>query len=99
MKNKNSIEIDWLHELQQKRITKDRWKELATRSSSWITCACGNLCDDIPRCYTGEPKDAQLSGLGMLFHREIRLRKKHKALKTLLAIEQVSDRILKEMKK
>lgn len=48
------------------------------RAQDWITCACGNLCDAIPRYdlnsssylvphYKGEPKDHDLKSLGCQF--------------------------------
>ncbi len=44
----------------------NKLKELA---SSWVTCACGNQCDVIPRYGdTGRPKDERLSILGERFH-------------------------------
>lgn len=40
------------------------------KSMDWVTCACGNLCDAIPRDYSignGQPQDSELSHLGGAF--------------------------------
>lgn len=42
----------------------DEWDE---RANDWVTCACGNQCEAIPRGYTGAPKDAELFRLGGQF--------------------------------
>jgi|SRR5690606_7368950 len=36
-------------------------------ANNWVTCACGNLCDVIPRLDDGEPIDDELSDLGVTF--------------------------------
>ena len=36
-------------------------------ADNWITCACGNLCDVIPRLDNGEPIDDELADLGVTF--------------------------------
>lgn len=47
----------------QKRIDKCR-----IDSSSWVTCACGNLCAAIPRGAIGSPLDHTLQELGRAFY-------------------------------
>ena len=37
-------------------------------SGDWITCACGNQCDVIPRYESGCPIDEELYHLGLRFH-------------------------------
>ena len=38
-------------------------------SGKWTTCACGQAgCEVLPRYTDGEPKDSELSSLGMKFH-------------------------------
>jgi hypothetical protein len=43
-------------------------------ASNWVTCACGQLCQALPRGTPNnpsEPKDPELSKLGYRFHDEI----------------------------
>lgn len=40
--------------------------EVVAIACSWVTCACGNLCDKIPRT-NGVPDDLILSRLGATF--------------------------------
>lgn len=41
--------------------------ELCEKASAWVTCACGNQCDIIPRFKDGEPRDKELRDSGRLF--------------------------------
>ena len=40
-------------------------------SGSWVTCACGNLCDIIPRMDRGRPEDFLLEMLSFIFHEDV----------------------------
>jgi hypothetical protein len=42
------------------------------KSENWITCACGNQCDIIPRNGNGKPDDPLLLELGIRFFGAIR---------------------------
>ncbi len=46
-------------------------EELYKRSSHWATCACGNMCDVIPRTSGGQPIDNELENLGTLFMEQV----------------------------
>lgn len=57
-----------------------RLARLPKLSGQWVTCACGNLCELLPRYETesdfsshmnGEPKDHLLGRLGYQFHERV----------------------------
>jgi len=41
--------------------------ELEHKAGSWVTCACGNQCNIIPRNRDGSPQDKELAELGLEF--------------------------------
>lgn len=65
-------------------------------ASSWITCACGNQCDIIPR-KNGEPVDGYLMNLGMEFYLRIARKEKPIATTVLKQIEQRSTQLINEI--
>ena len=78
--------FDWYEAL---RCDKPNWTYLTNLSSSWVTCACGNQCDIIPRSvfYIGEPKDQLLRDLGMYFTRAVKNKDVEAAVDILDRIE------------
>ncbi len=84
-------------------------KAMAELAQAWVTCACGNQCDALPRDQDGAPTDPELEYLGGEFYINVRdmhhLHADHelanlerqKALKTLNKIEARSGRLLKQM--
>lgn len=83
-------------------------------SGAWQLCACGSLCDAIPRdshynypadlgdgvvSSQSPPQDEVLSNLGIDFCGEIGNRKYDKAMKTILAIEVRAGEVLSEIGK
>ena len=66
-------------------------------SQDWITCACGNLCDIIPRSPSGRPKDYRLQMFGGMFYREIKDGQWQQAKSTLLTIEKRSAELIAEL--
>lgn len=59
--------FDWNAFLSKTSVT---WEELLSareRARSWITCACGNQCDIIPRNTHGVPEDSILHTHGAEF--------------------------------
>lgn len=68
-------------------------------SSRWVTCACGNLCDAIPRLehLEGRPQDRELAELGTMFTDNIEDANWPQARQTLAAIEARSAQLLKEL--
>lgn len=63
--------IDWNVFLAKKTFTKKELVNAERLSADWVTCACGNLCKDIPRHKNGIPHDAELKVLGKYFARFI----------------------------
>lgn len=59
--------INWFEELQKATSLKEI-RTLKHLSGSWVTCACGNQCEVIPRDGLGEPRDEILAELGYEFH-------------------------------
>lgn len=59
--------FDWNWFLHKGSYTDDELLEAEELAHLWITCACGNLCDIIPRHINGAPKDYILYDLGMSF--------------------------------
>lgn len=70
---------------------------LTNKSSSWVTCACGNMCDIIPRNNIGCPFDKELTQLGGKFHGEVSDRDYTEALNTLDQIEERSEVLIKRI--
>lgn len=70
---------------------------LRLKAGDWVTCACGNQCDAIPRDSTGKPIDRTLMELGYRFYQEVGWEHWALALFTLDLIEERSKRILEEM--
>lgn len=94
--------FDWwkaLEEAEDWHITDNRWSNLTSRAGSWVTCACGNQCAIIPRDSEGEPKDEELSDLGLEFYSAIMGRHLTEAAFILCEIEQRSMELIKELKK
>jgi hypothetical protein len=44
------------------------FKRLVT---NWMTCACGNQCQSLPRLYSGAPEDHYLATLGVRFQNHV----------------------------
>lgn len=103
--------LSWLNHVRYNASLKslDEKRELA---GDWPTCACGNMCDVIPRRNDGTPLDDTLDTLGYHFFKKIdamHTHKKHNSGKYLFntrrkeaisifhQIEQRSCEILKEM--
>lgn len=63
--------FDWNAFLVKFEYTKEELTEGLTLARSWVTCACGNLCDIIPREQEGAPEDMYLASLGQKFFERI----------------------------
>jgi hypothetical protein len=68
-------------------------------SGQWVTCACGNLCDIIPRGALGIPFDKDLETLGIRFHALIDDGQWNWAKNTLYFIEKRSAEIIADLSK
>lgn len=64
--------FDWNAFLKNESYTVDECKEADGLARHWVTCACGNQCDVIPRGITGAPKDFWLRHFGDAFCANIR---------------------------
>jgi hypothetical protein len=68
-------------------------------AADWVTCACGNLCDIIPRSQIGRPCDRELEILGVHFHYSIKGADFTRAKETLAKIEKRSAEIIEGLTK
>ena len=106
--------FDWHEFLNRKSYSRKELNEAVELSVSWITCACGNQCDVIPRDYDGKPFDDKLERLGFNFYMKIKeIRNvtivgnfeniennlKNDALKLLMNIERRSATLIRKIKK
>lgn len=96
---KNKEPFDWNVFLNQENITGGKWFEAKVLASSWVTCACGNQCDIIPRRISGAPRDPKLERLGVYFSHYIKIKDKTAAKQILIEIEQRSTELIKELVK
>lgn len=91
--------FDWNKALDREHISGEQWIEMEMKAEQWVTCACGNQCDAIPRHEFGEPLDAALSTLGGsdAFLRAIYDRDANQAKVWLSLIEFRAAQILQEI--
>jgi hypothetical protein len=69
-------------------------------AEAWVTCACGNLCDIIPRSPLGGcPIDDELESLGIAFNHSIQDARYYVAKEILAKIERRSEEIIFELTK
>jgi hypothetical protein len=68
-------------------------------AEAWVTCACGNLCDIIPRSPLGCPLDDYLQLLGINFNNSIQDAEYDDAKEILAKIEKRSEEIIFELTK
>lgn len=62
--------FDWFRELTKaclKSPTEKEHENMSNLSASWVTCACGNICDALPRNEKNVPEDSILKNLGCNF--------------------------------
>lgn len=103
-------EWNWNEFLNYETFTPEDIEEASNRSGSWVTCACGCLCDAIPRSISNIPLDDELESLGYAFdyavtamgiwwgHDDVTFENHRKGAITLLqAIEERSSTILNEI--
>lgn len=74
-------------------------QDLKLLSQNWITCACGNQCNIIPRSDTGEPDDEILSEQGLRFMEFVGREEYDKAIECLDIIEKRSAELIAELNK
>lgn len=78
------------------RLGADEEIEAEERAGEWPTCACGYLCDRLPRLEDGMPGDLELQEIGLSFCAEVtRPADWDAAGKTFAAIETRTATLLK----
>jgi len=97
-KSHNRKPFNWYAFLTKEWITEQEWEQVRFLSANWITCACGNQCDILPRTQ-GEPDDVELKRLGRDFNEFIKYKCKKEALETLKLIEARSSILIAEILK
>lgn len=100
--NKQLDRLATLAKISHNKRTLDQQGEIhlmITQAASWVTCACGNQCEIIPRNSVGCPEDAKLDTLGCQFYHDVSRLDVPKARKTLLAIEKRSLVLIKRIRK
>ena len=90
--------FDWNAFLNKEFITEDEWFEAWDLAGNWVTCACGNQCDIIPRDAHGIPDDSILNGLGIDFHVSIAHEDSLEAKEVLKLIEERSAFLINKIK-
>lgn len=90
--------FDWNEFLNRKNITQTDWRRAYRLADNWVTCACGNQCDIIPKRYDGAPVDRLLRFYGVEFFIYIRGEDKNSAIEVLKKIEERSAILIKEIK-
>ena len=65
--HKGKESFDWNAFLNKETYTLEELINAKMLANSWITCACGNQCEIIPRNETGSPCDIILYELGLDF--------------------------------
>lgn len=88
---------DWYAYLDATKEEQKKYHASATElASSWVTCACGQLCKDLPRHDTDGPEDQYLTTLGLDFMCFIRYGEISEAKETLDKIEERTVELLKQ---
>lgn len=70
---KNIAPFDWREALSRpaEEIEWPEANELADKARDWQECYCGQIDNRIPRYGDGEPRDKQLSNLGVSFYENL----------------------------
>lgn len=91
---------DWKVFLEEDRIAdEDEYKMANMKALGWPTCACGQLCKNLPRSIiTGKPMDPVLAELGTRFYWAIDVNDIDKARTIFAQIEARTAKLLKKMK-
>tara|TARA_R110000823_G_scaffold15045_4_gene49222 strand:+ start:446 stop:754 length:309 start_codon:yes stop_codon:yes gene_type:complete len=95
----NEKPFDWNEFLNKKEITELEWNEAKKLAKNWVTCACGNQCNIIPRHGSGCPLDEDLYVFGDTFSFHIKNQSVEYAKNSLFLIEQRSAYILNNLYK
>lgn len=80
--------LTWLEDACAHEPSMDDAEEASHRAQEWPTCACGQLCKDIPRSPVNKcPEDFRLQMLGLRFSGQVDECRWRPALKTFREIE------------
>ena len=92
--------FDWNKFLENppEKGSEEHW-DAGVRSGDWVTCACGNQCDIIPRSSLGCPNDDKLERLGSDFYTDVNAGEWECAKNTLYLIEKRSAEIIEGLTK
>ncbi|MGK0464816.1 hypothetical protein [Clostridium sp.] len=84
----NPKKWDWYKYLDSSEAIKQKYfTDALSKSCDWVTCACGQLCNLLPKDDCKVPKDHELANLGVDFCDLIELCEWEEAIKTLDQIE------------
>lgn len=97
VETQNEQPFDWNAFLDMETITNEEWEQAEELASCWVTCACGNQCDIIPRTSAGIPRDNMLSFFGQTFWQYVYTRDKVKAKNILGEIEKRSVELIEQI--
>ncbi len=90
-------QFNWLTFLKaaiKKEPSEAQWKMVWEKSKQWPTCACGQLCREVPRNVLGSPEDRTLHELGLNFGEDVYWRNWPVALETFNKIEKRTAELL-----
>ena len=89
---------DWYAFLDaSKEVKEEYYGEAYDFSGGWVTCACGQLCDALPKGeHANAPLDNELGDLGVVFCSEINVKDWDEAKTTLDKIEKRTIFLLKQ---
>ena len=88
---------EWYAYLDASEEIKDKYKIASYElSNEWITCACGQVCEVLPKYISNAPKDGILFGLGVTFNNFIHENEFDEAKITLDEIEARTIFLLKQ---
>ena len=88
---------DWYAFLDASEEIKEEFSEDASElANAWITCACGQVCNVLPKSLYGAPKDREARYLGIAFNQDIVDEDWDEAKETLNKIEARTIFLLKQ---
>ena len=88
---------DWYAFLDASEEIKEEFSEDAiVFAKSWITCACGQICNVLPKTVFGSPSDRRARYLGLDFNSQIQDENWDEAKETLDEIEARTIFLLKQ---
>ena len=104
VESKNQSPVDWNAFLNKETYSLIEVSNAHYLAGSWVTCACGNQCEIIPRSISGRPIDDKLAELGcdfcmQLFSMYQKIKRKYKLILVTESSCIEFKQEIKEMKK